>query len=97
SATAINYAKGIASPGNASVNPITACDAEQFATVLVGASAASTTSLTISGRNYTIANPATTVATGETAECTIKDTAITGSTAQTFHIVGCAAGGACAS
>ena len=93
SATAMNYAKGIANGGGA--QEVTGCTATQFDDLLVGASASDATTLTISGRTYTIgaADPGNpTVATGATLGCTIKDDGAPNSDPVTFHIVGCDAG-----
>lgn len=96
SGSAINYAKGTANPGAAGVQAITACDADQLEHLLVGASYTAPDLLTVSGRQYVIAGAAA-IPNGTPAECTIDDNAISGTTPQKFHVVGCAAGGACAS
>lgn len=95
SGSAINYAKGVATPGNAGVKEVAGCD-ENLVDILVGATSGAANKITVSGRTYTIGGAAGPIATSATAACTIKDDAIAASTAQTFTIVGCASGGGCA-
>jgi MSHA pilin protein MshA len=87
SGTALNFAKGAARGAGAST--VSDCSATQLAP-LAGLPASSATTIVQGNVTYTLAAVTVPATSGATCTCTIRATSITGTTAQSFNVIGCA-------
>lgn len=92
SSTSLNYARGVATGSGALA--VVGCDGTQLAPLVSGATSSAATSFTFQSVTYTLSGTATGLTSGAARVCTIRDPN-SGTTAQSFTIIGCATAGAC--